>query len=1000
MTRSTFVLMILAFAPTVDADEPDANLFDKTIAPLFATRCLECHSGPQPKGGLDLSHRDKARAGGESGPAIVAGKLDKSLMWKRISADEMPPKHPLSENEKTLLKTWIAGGAEWGTPSIDRFRYTTDHRGGYDWWSLQPLGSAEPPSVKRSDWPRNAIDNFVLSKLEQGGSEPSAEANPRVLVRRLYFDLLGLPPSPDEVSKFAADPSDAAYRKMVDRLLQSPHYGQRWGRHWLDVVRFGESDGFERNGPRKNFWHYRDWVIDAFNNDLPYDRFVRMQLAGDVLQPGREGSAAVGFFVAGVHNTVVGSSERMRLLARQDELEEIIGAVGQTFLGLTINCARCHDHKFDPIRNTEYYQMIASIDGVRHGERDVTGRDTGKELAAIDLRIAGISKSLAAIESAARESVLAERKKNGKAATVPERPQPCAAWEFETDLKDSIGKLHGKAIGGARLDSGALVLDGRGAFVQTEALDRDLTEKTLEAWVILDNLNQRGGGAISVETNNGGVFDAIVFGEREPQRWMAGSNGFVRTKSFQATEEQQANSKPVHVAIVYHADGTITGYRNGAPYGQPYKTGFQSYKAGQAHVVFGMRHAPAGSNKMLTGRILRANLYDTALGADAVAASAGVESSYVTEAAIIAALTSEKQKQRTELEEQLAALQSERDKLQREAKTKIYTVLPRNPGTMRVHIRGSVTNFGDEVVPGGIGSIVGVSGDFGLAKDASDADRRKKLADWITNASNPLFRRVIVNRVWHYHFGTGIVETPSDLGFNGGRPSHRELLDWLAGNFQENGLRLKSLHRLIVMSATYRQSSTPNADAIAKDAGNRLLWRYSPRRIEAEALRDALLDIAGVLNPARGGPGFEDVQSTPNNGTTYYTPIDPVGSQFDRRTVYRFTPRGGRSPILDTFDCPDPSGAAPRRSVTTTPLQALSLLNNSFVLRMADHFAQRVKQESAKDTASQVRRVWQLALCRMPDADEEQLSVQLVSKHGLPTLCRALFNSNEFVMIE
>lgn len=275
-----------------------------------------------------------------------------------------------------------------------------------------------------------------------------------------------------------------------------------------------------------------------------------------------------------------------------------------------------------------------------------------------------------------------------------------------------------------------------------------------------------------------------------------------------------------------------------------------------------------------------------------------------------------------------------------------------------------------------------------------------KLADWLTDAGNPLFTRVIVNRLWHHHFGVGIVETPNDLGFNGGRPSHPRLLDWLAGQLIDSGYRLKSIHRLMVMSSTYRQASRFDAEAHRLDAGNRLLWRKSPRRLEAEALRDALLTVSAKLNPQRGGPGFVDVKIVENNGTTYYKPFDHEDEQLNRRTVYQFWPRGGRSTLLDTFDCPDPSSTAPRRTVTTTPLQALSLLNNAFVLRMADHFARRVGDDVGKSVEHQVDRAYAIAYHRKPEAEERALAVRLVSAHGLSALARALFNSNEFVVIE
>ncbi|HAA51299.1 MAG TPA: hypothetical protein DCE43_16400, partial [Planctomycetaceae bacterium] len=332
----------LAAAPTRPVD------FDQSVAALLATRCLDCHSGTSPKGGLDLTAHREATRGGETGPAFVPGRLEASLAWKRVVAGEMPPKKRLSKTEQALLKQWILEGARWGTDPIDRYRYTTSTRAGTDWWSLQPLADPTPPSVADKKWPRGDIDRFVLARLSANRLSPTAPATPRQLVRRLHIDLTGLPPAPATVAEFVATPTDAAYSKLVDRLLASPEYGERWGRHWLDVVRFGESNGFERNAPRKNLWPYRDWVIEALNQDMPYDRFVRLQLIGDLLLPGRQGAASTGFLVAGVHNTVVGGSKRMKLLARQDELEDLAASVGQTFLGLTVNCARCHDHKFDP----------------------------------------------------------------------------------------------------------------------------------------------------------------------------------------------------------------------------------------------------------------------------------------------------------------------------------------------------------------------------------------------------------------------------------------------------------------------------------------------------------------------------------------------------------------------------------------------------------------------------------------------------------------------------
>ncbi len=1002
----TLLVGLVATDVALANDEPvarDVDRFDRQVAPLLASYCLDCHSGAKPKGGLDLSARDAAMKGGESGVAIDPGKPDTSYLWERIEQGEMPPKEKLPGDAKQVLRDWIADGAKWGTDPIDPFRFTTSKRAGLDWWSLQPLRSSDIPQVKAAERVRNPIDAFVLAKLEERGLTLSPDASPRVLIRRLHFDLIGLPPSPEEVADFeaaAAKDLESAVESLINRLLDSPHYGQRWGRHWLDVVRFGESDGFERNNPRKNSWPYRDWVIEALNDDMPYDEFARMQIAGDILKGNSaDGLAAVGFLVAGVHNTVVGSSEMMRRQARQDELEEVVGALGQTFVGLTVNCSRCHDHKFDPIRQTEFYQLAATIAGVNHGEREAQTTSSHEQLAEVKKQLEALTAEIETIDAQARKLVLAERK-SGEADDASKPPKPFASWSFDENLKDSVGKLHGKANGNARLENGALVVDGN-SFVETPPLPVDLGEKTLEAWVLLDNLDQRGGAAISVQTVGGAVFDAIVFGEREPRRWMAGSNIFRRTQPFGGADESDAGSKPVHVAIVYKADGTIAGYRNGVPYGTPYKSvGLQPFKAGETHVVFGLRHSPAGGNRMLSGRILRAQLYDRALTPDAVAASAGVESDFVSEEEIVARLTDEQRAVRKELVKRRAQLLDEQSKLSLQSKMKIYTVAPSNPPPTNFLRRGDVMDVGPVVAPGAVAAIAGVDSDFGLPPNAPDAHRRHKLAEWLTSRDNPLFARVIVNRLWHYHFGTGIVATPNDFGFNGGRLSHPELLDWLAGKLIENDYRLKPMHRLIVMSSAYRQTSRFDERAIQVDAGNRLLWRKSPQRLEAEVLRDSILQVSGKLNLKRGGPGFEDVSITPNNGTTYYEPLDREDDNLNRRTVYRFWPRGGRSALLDTFDCPDPSATAPRRSVTTTPLQALSLLNNAFVLRMAGHFAARVQREAGDEPAKQVERAYQLVFSREPDDEERQLAVDLVAKHGAAALARALFNSNEFVVAE
>ncbi len=1018
-------------SPTNGLSNRDGLQFEKAVAPLLARRCAGCHAGDEAKGKLDLTTREKQLVGGESGPALEPGRADKSLVWRRIAVDEMPPKHPLTEDEKRVLKTWIETGAVWSGGALNPLSVSSEQRAGYDWWSLQPLIKANVPASRDASRFRQPLDAFVAAQLEVGGLRPSREADRRTLIRRLSFDLLGLPPSPEEVDAFVNDPAPDAHERLVDRLLASPHYGERWARHWLDVVRFGESNGFERDLPRPNAWHYRNWVIEALNRDVPYDEFVRWQLAGDVLAPGDvEALKAVGFLVAGAHDTVVPVVDRMRAMMRQDELEDTVGTVSQTFLGLTVNCARCHDHKFDPISTREYYQIAAALSGVDHGERDFTPPEMARRLNEMQTQIDSLTKLIREQDAPLREAVLAERRRAGAPASKP-APTPLAAWDFTRDLNDQLGTMHAKLHGSAKRDASGLVVDGT-SYASTAPLAGDLLEKTLEVRVRLKTLDQRGGGAISLQTTDGHLFDAIVFAENEPLRWMPGSNGFARTLPFDGTNEDRADKEFVVIAQVHQADGAIVGYRNGQPYGKPIrKEAALKYEAGKSQIVFGLRHGTeAGGNRMLNGVIASARLYDRALSAEEVALAAGSANTFVTEAEIAAKLSAEERRVRAARQTELHDLRLKHASLAKTAPVKLYTAIATQPPPMKVHQRGSVTALGEEVAAAGLAAIKGLDPNFGLQPDAIESHRRVRLANWITDSRNPLFARVMANRVWHYHFGAGLVETPNDLGFHSGRPSHPELLEWLACDFgfsiadfglkneqdssgsssssssdpkskiQNPKFSLKRLHRLLVTSATYRQASTFDEASAKVDATNRLLWRMSPRRLEAESVRDAMLAVAGELNDEFGGKGYSDTNSYFFKGTQFYDPIDPTGFPNQRRTIYRMSARGGRSPFLDTFDCPDPSTTTPKRSSTVTPLQALSLMNHSFVLRMADQFASRLKTEAGDSAEAQVHAAYRQLYGRTPEADEVLLSVDFVKRRGLPAFCRAMWNSSEFLFVD
>ncbi|MEX2214777.1 MAG: DUF1553 domain-containing protein [Phycisphaeraceae bacterium] len=974
--------------------------FERQVLPIIEQHCIKCHGPDKQKGGLRLD-TSAALTGGDSGKVILPGQSGKSLLIQLVTgsvpddADAvMPPKGPrLSADEVKLLSLWIDDGAVWPSGTKNS---SSSH------WSLQVLKKPAVPEPAFAAWGRGPIDQFIGAKLKATGLRPTPEASKRVLIRRLTFDLTGLPPSPKEIEAFLSDGRPDAYERLVDRLLESPHYGERWARHWLDVVRFGESHGFEYNQPRDHSWHYRNWVIDALNSDMPYDQFVRMQLAGDLLAKDDASMiAATGFLVAGPHNTTLPSSQKMRMTMQQDEYEDLVGTIGQTFLGLTINCARCHSHKFDPITQREYYSFVAAVAGVIPGERNVTPSPRGvalKTIATLNEQRETLLKQLGVIETASRQHVLAEREKG--TLPKPEPPKPVARWDFDTDLKDSIGQAHGEAHRGATIENGALIVGKNGGYVRTATLPFALREKTLEAWVRLDNLTQRGGGVITVQVPGGSVFDSIVFGEREAGQWMAGSNGFARYDSFKAAVEKEADSQMVHIAIAFKADGTIIGYRNGKPYGQAYRKGLQTYEAGKSQILFGLRHEEAGGNRHLSARIDRAQLYDRALEPNEVAASAGAVTDHVPEPQLLAAMTAPQRTERNALKKEIDSIGSRLASLQETGQPyKVYAVVPQNPGQTQVLRRGEVDAPGEVVAPGGLAAVPGLSSDFGLKPNASDADRRTKLAQWITNRDNPLFARVIANRLWHYHFGSGIVETPNDFGINGGEPSHPQLLDWLATELIERDWSLKQMHRLIVTSATYRQAATDNEAAMKIDVNNRLLWRMAPRRLEAEALRDAILAVSGELNLTVGGIGYRDVREYKYLGSHFYDPVEPTGAGMNRRTVYRFAPRGAKKNMLDTFDCPDPSAMAPKRAVTTTPLQALTLMNNPLVLHLADRFARRVSGE-VKEIDGQIDRTYLLAYGR-PVRDEELADARsFITEHGLPAFCRVVFNSNEFLYLE
>jgi len=808
-------------------------------------------------------------------------------------------------------------------------------------WSFSAIGRPEPPHTHFDALARTALDRFLFVRLEEKGLEPSPPASPLALLRRLSVDLTGLPPTPRELDDFLADKSADAYERVVDRLLASPGYGERWARHWLDVVRFGESNGYEQNHIRPNAWPYRDYVIRSFNQDKPFPQFVAEQLAGDVLGKGAPDiEAATGFLVAGVHDTVGIATLEGSLQQRANDLEDIVSTVGATFLGLTVGCAKCHDHKFDPIPQQDYYRLAAVFAGVRHGERAL-GNASRTEGSRDELlrRMRRIEGAIADIDAAARDAVLtAELLGTGK--RVP-RPAVAARYNAEVFAPVKIRFVRFAVL--ATRDNAAPCLDElelygpdsdanlalaeRGASATASSLlpgyaihqVRHLNDgKYGNSWSWISN--QRGGGWAQIELPRPTVINRAVWSRDagEPARYVdrLPTDYRLETSLDGITWSTVATGKDRAVAPEAIPDGTLRFMMPPVD-----------------------RHKRAALVKELAE--LRGRLGGT-----------GARRAYVGQ----------------------------------------FTA----PDTIHVLKRGDVMRKREAVQPGALSQVPGLSAELSGDASAGEPGRRLALARWLVDPKNPFTARVLVNRVWQYHFGRGLAPTSSDFGRNGLAPSHPELLDWLARDFMEHGWRLKRLHRMIVTSYAYRQTSAVNPRGAKVDADNRLLWRMPLRRLEAEALRDAILQTSGTLERRMGGPGFALFKYRVVN-IGIYEPLDDYSPATWRRSVYSLAARSIRDDLLGNFDCPESAQRAPRRNATTTPLQALSLLNGPFAVEQAKHLAERVQREANDQADAQVDQVFRLALGRPPTDEERRPAVALVQHRGLVPLCRAILNANEFM---
>ncbi|MFO0877670.1 MAG: DUF1553 domain-containing protein [Gemmataceae bacterium] len=905
------ILALVVALPLIARAEP-APAFEREVAPLLRDRCLKCHNAKTKRGDLDLSSRAALLAGGAAGPGLKPGKSAESLLFQHVRDHKMPPRQPLADREIALLRRWIESGAKWEGGDLRAAVVVEAGRAGPDWWSLQPIRRLPVPSLKQASLARTPIDAFLLDKLQARGLTFSPEADRPTLIRRLYFDLLGLAPTPEEVDAFVADTRPDAYERLVDHLLASPHHGERYARHWLDVVRFAESHGYEMNTLRPTAWPYRDYVIRAFNSDLPYRQFIREQLGGDVLGGGDFlTSAATGFLVAGAHDMVGNATLEGKRQQRADDLYDLVATTGAAFLGLTVGCARCHDHKFDPVTMKDFYALQAVFAGIDHAERVFQPADErSPQLARLRQRLAEIDRTIDTDEplygSTRRAGVQPRRN--------VERFAPASA-----------------------------------RFVRFS-----ITATTDGTEPCIDELE--------------------LYGPDEPGNLALASRGAKPSAS-----STYPNS-PIHRLDHLH-DGLLGNSRS-----------WISAERGKGWVQLELPRA-VRLDRVVWGRDREERFRDR------LARAYRIELSLDGKTWQLAAASDDRQPPGAAAPNPSTALQREKQQIESDIRrltepVKIYAGTFRTPDVVHRLKRGDVMQPQEVIGPAGIEAI---QPPLQIPPAASESARRLALADWLAHPANPLPARVMVNRLWQAHFGAGLVATPSDFGFNGARPTHPELLDWLASEFQAGDGTLKRLHRLLVLSHAYRQESRSLPTAVAVDAGNTLLWRMRPRRLEAEAIRDSMLQTSGSLDTTMGGPGYNLWDYS--GYVIVFQPKKQLGPAEFRRMVYQFKPRLQQDGTFGAFDCPDATTTAPRRNVSTTALQALNLFNDPFVLDQADRLAARLKREAGTDPAAQATLAFRLAFGRTPAPDEHAAALALLREHGAALLARVLYNSNEFVFV-
>lgn len=984
------------------------DIYLQQIKPLLAKHCFECHGSQEQSGGLRLDSYKHLSTGGDNGPLWNAKEPQKSLIWQRVTAQEkserMPPEgEGLDKDELEKLRTWIESGA--AGPKQEERDDNTIWNERLKHWAWQPMKSFLPPVDAQIFGPvTSPIDAWVRSKLSAEGLSPAPAAEKTTLLRRLYFDLIGLPPSPDEIEAFLNDSDPNAYGKVVDRLLASPRYGERWARHWLDVVHYGDTHGYDKDKMRPNAWPYRDYVIRAWNEDRPYDVFIKQQIAGDVLEqqsPGtgqtRDNIEALGFISAGpwdfIGHAEVPETKTDGKIARHLDRDNMVATAIGTFSSVTIHCAQCHNHKFDPITQEDYYSLQAVFAAIDRADKSYyADPQIAKQTADLKAELVRSEEQLRICQDKVMKTT------DGKLIVLKTRMD-----ELSKSLRENLPPEYG-------YHSQIASKEDEEKWVQVDLGEKVSIDK-LRLHPCYDDFNSIGAG----------------FGF--PVRWKVTAaddaefkQGVVELASFSESNFTNPLWSPVEIdfkkdgktgAMLRHVRITATRL---AKRSNDFIFAIAELEAfdGQGTNIAKGKKVTAKDSIEAPSRWQATNLVDgrtpTGQKGDELVLIQK-QSAEIFEKSLDPALRAELkslESKRKELKEQLDSLPPP----QQVYAGTVHTGSGAFRGTggeggrpRPIHLlaRGNVTMPGKLVNAAALPKLFQLPDFFDLPAEHAESARRTALANWLSHPDHPLTWRSAVNRLWQYHFGRGIVDTPNDFGANGGQPSHPELLDMLALRLRDSQ-SLKKLQREIVTSASYQQSSTTESElARSKDSENVWLWKQNRRKLEAEGVRDAVLATSGCLDYRMGGPGYQDfVIEHPEHSPHYeYDLADPADSTSFRRSVYRFIVRSQLQPFMTLLDCADPSIRVDRRNETVSATQALTMLNNGFMLIQSKRFAERLKREvGTLGNESMAKRAIRIALGREAQGDEVKVLAEYAERFGWENTCRVLFNLNEFSFVD